>query len=193
MAKKFLSLFLLINFMNFLICCSNTESLSGGKIIQTPPSSGAATNAELRAQSLPEIQLSTQQGNAYKGKILSLKGETLILLPFPYWNVEPVELDLEDIHSIQLPKRGSRAAKNALIAFGSTFIISGTIFAGSSKYDEDYEEALLWSASLGGLGGMVGLVIGGLVDVFSKSGYDFYKMNKLDKMKAIKKIMGLAP
>ena len=115
----------------------------------------------------------------------------LKLLPYPYWNIDRAEINLENIRSIQLPKKQSRAVRAAIGGFGWGFLITGALGLATSKYDEDYQGALLGSSIIGGLVGGSALIIGGLSDLGSKSNYDFYQMTTPDKVKALEKDHGI--
>lgn len=141
--------------------------------------------ARLEATKFEEVELITAEGDIHKGKIVSLEGEGLEFRPFPYWNIELIKLNLDEIHSIKLAKKGSRAAKRFASGFGWAFMIAGTIGGATSKYDEDYQIALLGSAIVGGAGGLLGLVIS------TKTKFEFYRMSREEKERAIRKIMGL--
>jgi len=185
MSKKFLTFLTLVLFMNFLISCTIIGNHSNDKI------RGTYSFSKITANKFPEIQLITTSGDPYKGKLLSLEGEKLKLLPFPYWNVESVEIDIDEIHSIELMKKDSKAGKGAAQGFAYTFLIVGIIAGLDSEYDEDYEDALVGATILGAFGGLLGLIIGGASSLASKTKYEFYKMSLGEKIRAIRKIMGL--
>lgn len=185
MSKKTLALITLTFFMNFLISCTATTTLTSNEVVKTSPTS------EIKAKKLQEVQLKTTSGEIHTGKLSSLEGGDLVLLPFPYWNVEPIKIDLDEIYSIKLMKKDSKAGKGAAGGFAFGFLITGTLTGLTSEYNEDFEVALLGSAAVGAFVGLLGLVIGGLSDVAKKSKYDLYKMSNSEKIRVIKKIMGL--
>ncbi|PIU44455.1 MAG: hypothetical protein COS95_08945, partial [Ignavibacteriales bacterium CG07_land_8_20_14_0_80_59_12] len=114
------------------------------------------------------------------------------ILPFPYWNVEPVRLDLGEVLSIKmLDERGSFGSGVAY-GFAVPFIVVGTLGILTSKYDEDYRLSLLAAAAVGAAGGVVGLIIDVAVKAAAESEYDFRKMPEPEKRKTIEKIMGYA-
>jgi hypothetical protein len=201
MSKRVLALVTLVFFLNLLIACTSTESLSGARIAKSPLNTavkksqleGDQTKSEGRIDSkkFEEILLITNKPELLKGKIIGLEGDALRFLPFPYWNVEPFKIALDEIISIEILKKGeSRALKGVANGFGFGFLITGILAGASSKYNEDYQSALLGSVLVGGLFGLVGLVIGGASSLASKSKYDFSKMSGLEKQKTIQKIIG---
>jgi len=185
MSKKTLTIITLTFFLNFLFSCTATSTLTSSEVVKTSPIS------EIKAKKLQEVQLKTTSGEIHTGKLSSLEGGDLVLLPFPYWNVEAIKIDLDEIYSIKVMKKDSKAGKGAAGGFAWGFLITGTLAGLTSEYDEDFEAALLGSAVIGAFFGLLGLVIGGLGDVATKSEYDFYKMSNSAKIRIIKKIMGL--
>jgi len=164
--------------------CSTTGPLT------TSNSGEPSSSSKITANKLPEIQLTTIAEKQYKVKLLSLEAENLTMLPFPYWNVEPVEIHLDEIHSIKVMKKDSKAGKGFGWGFAIGFLIPGTIGALTSKYDRDYQFTLAWSFYGGLAGGLLGLVIGGVSSLAEKSQYNFSKMSRVEKINSIKEIMG---
>lgn len=185
MSKKTLALITLTVFLNFLFSCTTTSTLTRNEAVKTFPI------YEIEAKKLQEVQLKTTSGEIHTGKLTRLGRGNLVLLPFPYWNVEAIKIDLDDIYSIKVMKKSSKAGKEAAGGFAWGFLITGTIAGLSSKYDEDFELALLGSAVIGAFVGLITFVVGGLREVATKSKYDLYKMSNSKKIRAIKKIMGL--
>lgn len=187
MSKKILAFITLALFINFLISCSTTRTFSRNKVIETAPS------IKIKAEKLPEILLITINKKVHKGKILSLEGENLLLSPFPYWNVKPIEIGLNEIYSIKVMKKGSKSGKGFLWGLSLGFILEGgvSLTGGELKYDRDYKNALSASVARGLFGGLLGLAIGGISSIGKKSKYNFSKMSKIDKIIAIKEIMGV--
>ena len=188
MNKKSLAFGAFIVFVLFLVGCATTsinEKSGALKDLKDAPP------GKLVARVLPEITLVTSAGDSHLGKLTSLEGGTVTLLPYPYWNVEPITIDLDEIHMVQTQKRGGRAGSGFLHGFSWTYIIVGILSGVTSKYDEDYEFALGVSAGAGLIGGLIGLAVGGLADAVAKTDYKFYSMSLAEKTAAIKKFMGL--
>jgi len=182
--KKIITFAFLFCFFNFLISQPITKTISAMTIITQSPAK------ELIAKKFPEVILKTKEGSSYTGKILSIFGEKIKFSPSPYWNVEVLEISLDNIDSIKLPKKSSKALKGASYGFGVTFLTIGTVASLTCKYNEDFEDGLLASAVLGGMAGVLGFVIGGLSDWRTKSEYDFSKMSNPEKIKAVHKLIG---
>ena len=185
MTRKNIALITIALLINLIVSCSTIGTFNSNEITNLTP------NVKFTAKKTQELEIITTQGDTHFGKILSLEGEKAILLTLPYWNVIPVEIDLDEIHKIKLVKKKSRAGKGAAKGFVWAFTIIGLIGLVSSEYDEDYEEALGGSLVSGAFGGLLGLVIGGISSISVRSQYNFYDMSKEQKIKAIKKIMGL--
>jgi len=183
MAKKILTFIYLLLFLNFIISCTSIGTTSTRDVSISP-------TYEIQAKKFLEVELITSEGDIHKGKLISLRGKNLWFSPFPYWNVELLEITLDDIYSIKLPKKGSKAISGMAGGFGWTFIIVGAIAGLTSKYDEDYEEALLGSAVVGAGIGLIGALVGALADIGTKSEYKFYKMDEWEKTRAARRIMG---
>lgn len=181
--QKIYSLFILLSFM--LSCAGSRAPVRTEDPREALSSGGEAAKFE-------EVVLTTSNGDIHKGKIVSLNGEAIEFRPYPYWNVELVRLHLDEIHSIKLPKKGSRAGKGFVSGFGWSFMIVGSIAGASSKYDEDYEGALLGSLVLGGAAGLIGFLVGALQDASTKTNYEFAGMSREEKERAVRKIMGLS-
>jgi len=178
MCRNILTFGTLFSFLIFIISCSTIRTTSTKDFPISPTS-------EIQAKEFPEVFLTKFGEDTYKGKFLSLIGEDLVFLPFPYWNVETLKINLNNIHSIQLVKKNSPGLLGFASGFAYSFIIFGIIGASGAKYDRDYEEALVRSFNIGLTGALLGLAIAG-----AKSEYKFYKMSESEKISAARKIMG---
>ena len=184
MNKKYRAYICILVFLNFLVGCVKSYS---------PPVSIPAEKFPgdlYTAKKMPEVQILTTGNEINKGKIVSLGKTHLKLQPFPYWNLELLEIPLADIHSIQLKKK-SGAGKAFASGFGSSFVLFGTIGILTSQYNEDYESALLGSAIISTAVGLIAFTISGISKAAEKSTYKLHKMNLTQKQKVVKKIMGI--
>jgi hypothetical protein len=184
MIKKISSMIIVAIFATISLGAVPQESLARLK------TAGLESPAVYAAKEFPEIKLITTAGEAHSGKLTRLEGEMVTLLPFPYWNLEAVQINVEDIHLIQMPKTGSKIGKGFLTGFGVGFIVTGVFGGALSKYNVDYQWALAGSFGAGAIGGGIGLLIGAISDAGAKDKYEFYNMSQTEKVKAIKKIMG---
>jgi hypothetical protein len=182
---KYKKIYSLLFLLSFMMSCSSSRAL-----IKTEVTKGTLPS-RLEATKFEEVDLVTTEGELHRGKITCLEGESIEFRDFPYWNVEPIQLKLDEIHSIKLVKKGSKAGRAFASGFGWTFMIIGFVAGASSKYDVDYENGLVGSALAGGIGGLIGLAIGAIQDISTKTKFDFYKMSKEEKERAVRKIMGL--
>ncbi len=171
--------------LGFMLCCAG--STGPLRIMDT----NEGQSVKVGAAKFEEVELTTSEGDLYKGKIVSLEGGRIEFRPSPYWGVEPIRLDLGEIKSIGLVHKPNRAGKGFLAGFGWTYMIVGGIGAMSSKYDADYKSALSGSAVIGFAGGAIGFVIGVLQDAAAKTRFDFSTMSAAEKERTVRKIMGL--
>jgi len=169
---------------SLLLSCSAARTGGKNEAFITSPA------GKIEAVTLPEVEVRTGAGGVYRGKILSLEGKNLEILPFPYWNVEPVRLDLGDVLSIKmLDERGSFGS-GAVHGFTIPFIVVGAFGILGSKYDIDYRLSLLAAAAVGAAGGVVGLIVDAAVKAAAEPEYDFRKMSEAEKRKTVEKIIG---
>lgn len=185
MSGKAPTIITLLIFLNFLITCTSMETAGPNEAVETYPS------IKIRATKFQEVQLTTVDNRVSRGMMLSLEGENLLLSPFPYWNVDPIEIDLDEIRSIKLMKKGSNGGKGFIWGFTLGFTVIGVsaLTMGDLKYDKDYGDALTFSLVGGGGAGLLGLVIGGLISLGEKSSYNFFKMSRKEKIETLQKIM----
>ena len=184
MAKRIFASFTLLFYLNFIISCYTSEITSSDESVKIFPTS------EIVAKKFPEIELKTAERKIPKAKLLRVVGKKVSLVPFPYWDVEIKNIDLNEIYSIKMLKKGNKAVNGFASGFGWTFIIIGTIGALASKYNEDFETSLYISAGAGLSGGLLGLLIGAASAIGTKTEYQFIKMSDSQKIRALKKIMG---
>jgi len=185
MSKKILTYSTLALFLVFTISCA-TVPASGPLGSSSLPSLG-----KVDAAKFPEVQIVTTSGDQHKGKVLSLEGNTVTFSPFPYWNVEPLRIGVDEIHSIERTGKDSGAGKGFLYGFGFTTLALGILGVATSKYDVDYRSFMGGAPFIGLLGGLVGLTIGGIRDLATRTKYDFSRMAKDEKIAALMAIMGL--
>jgi hypothetical protein len=185
MSGKAPTVITLIVFLNFLMTCTSMKTPGPNEPVETYPST------KIWAAKFQEVQLTTVDNRVSRGMILRLEGENLFLSPVPYWNVDPVEINIDEIRSIKLMKKGPNMAKGFTWGFSLGFIVIGgsALMFGDLKYDEDYEDALTYTAFGAGGAGLLGGVIGGLISLGKKSRYNFEKMSKKEKIDALREII----
>jgi hypothetical protein len=163
----------------------------------TVPPSGSPFSASLHslgkveAAKFPEVQLVTTYGDQLKGKIFSLEGDTVTFLLHPYWNVEPLRIGIDKIHSIERTQKKSWTLFGLAAGFGSVTMISGMAAAKTCRYDKDFSAAMGYVPLVGLGGGLIGLAIGGIADLATGSKYDLSGMAKDEKIQTLMAIMGL--
>ena len=179
MGKKCLSLFLVSFHFLFLMTCATAT-------IETK----VDPDQKIVPLKFPEVQIATTKGDRSTGKLIQFENQTLTFLPYPYWNVEPVKIPLDDIARIEVKGKKSRAVSGLVGGFAYSFIAVGLIAGLPAKYDEDYGLALGLSAISGGIGGLIGLAIGAIVDISDKKNFEFTTMSTSEKIASLRKIMG---
>ena len=184
MAKRIFASFTLLFFLNFIISCYTSEITSSDESVKIFPTS------EIVAKKFPEIELKTAERKIPRAKLLRVVGKKVSLLPFPYWDVEILNIDLNEIYFIKLLKKRNNAANGFASGFGWTFMISGTLGALSSRYNKDFETALFMSVGVGLSGGLLGFLIGAASKIGTSTEYEFIKMSDSQKIRALEKIMG---
>lgn len=184
MAKRIFASFTLLFFLNFIISCYTSEITSSDENVKIFPTS------EIVAKKFPEIELKTAERKIPRAKLLRVVGKKISLLPFPYWDVEIKNIDLNEIYSIKVLKKSNHAANGFANGFGWVFMIFGILGALNSKYNEDFEDSLYISAGVGLSGGLLGFLIGAASTIGTSTEYEFIKMSDSQKIRALEKIMG---
>ena len=186
MFKKFIAILTVIVYTYFLFGCTTTmpSRNKAGKITSSP--------AGFMAIKFPEVVLATNDLVTYRGKLVSLESKEITLLPSPYWNIKSFKIDLNEVRSISLVKeKDSATASGFAGGFACGFLFIGIIGGVVSKYNEAYTFTLVSAGAAGLAAGLVGLIIGAAADASEKTKYEFHEMKDTDKIKALKKIMGL--
>lgn len=184
MLKKTLSFLILISFINFIFC-QTVPSVTGNE-----RNVRISSQKEIIAYKFPEIRLIVQSAKSHKGKIMRLNNSSVEFLPYPYWNKEILEIDLDDIYSITIKKTVSYAGRAAAGAFPTGFIFGGIVGLASSQYDSDFSSWILLSAIIGGISALIGLLIGGAAEAATKKAFRMNEMSRSEKREVIKKIIG---
>ena len=179
MFRKLTSFFSVCIFLNVLIACAS---------IAPDFPSALKSRPEITAIAMPEIVLHTTDGRTIQGKIQALEGNYVKVLPNPYWNADPIFLNLNDLSGIESqPKKGA-VGKGFLWGFSAPFLIIGILGVATSEYNDDFSMAL----AAGAVVGLVGGIIGVLISAASAKQYNFQfeGLTPEKKKGAITKIMG---
>ncbi len=185
MQIKSINYMLLLCYFNLIIGCAST-----GTAVQ-PSSPGSEASSSIRAPQLPEVLLITKPGISERGKIMSLDGDSIHFLPFPYWHVAADTINIHEIQSLELVKMKGGAGRSAAIGFTIAFFPLGLVSAIESEYDEDYRIGLWGSILVGAATSLIGLLIGASGKKRGKSYPNFSDYPDYKKFEVIKKIMGL--
>ncbi len=170
----------------FFVCCAGLN--------------GPATVSDIEVQAEPEIvpaegytssavYVRTKTHIYEAARIEQMIRDTILLTPFPFWNVEPRQVYIDDIISITIPKKDN-SANGFVLGFSFGFSFMGIIGLSSSEYNDDYQTYLMLSALSGLLWGGFGCCLcGGINDVSTRNHYDFRKMPPDEKRRVLYKIM----
>ena len=165
--------------------CATTQS-------RVPPAKpGGLVPAEYK-----KVEVATTTGITYTGKVVGFQDNQLAILPYPYWNVEEVHVDLEQIATVKLKKHpgesgSSSSGHGAAIGFAVGFLLAGTIGLFTGEYDEDFQESIMAAFVVGGAFGLCGLGWGAAAGLAEEKEYDFSEMSRREKIRTIRKVMGL--
>jgi hypothetical protein len=184
MAKKVFSVFTLFLSAYFLVSCA----MLGPSPWREEPT--VPTYVTIQANRFPAVLLKENGGISKIVKILRLEDGKVIFLPSPYWNVQPMEIDLEQIASINLTEVKSKGVGWFLGGALVGFYTAGIGGLSTSHYNVDYERALgnSFLAAVGG--GLLGMAIGGVFNPRPQTKFNFSRMSTAAKVVALKNIMG---
>jgi hypothetical protein len=145
------------------------------------------------AVQFPEVSLLIKGHLQRIGKIIGLEGDSLMFRSSPYWSSKICKFNVNDIEILEFTEKKSAAAQGLAIGFAVTYVISGVLFLVTSEYDEDFKAALVATPILSLGGGLIGLVLGGIGDVFTKTSYPMWNMPHDRKIKTLCRVMGVQP
>jgi hypothetical protein len=142
-------------------------------IVDTPESPGASReNAVLKVDSAvtwPELIIRTGTKRYPRAKILCITVDSMMFLEYPYWNVKPRTIAINDLTSLREGNRLPYCATLGAAGFGIAFFTTGAVFLPGCRYDEDYRFALGASTILGTLCGIFGFTVGLSIDIIANS------------------------
>ncbi len=122
-----------------------------------------------------------------------LEGDTLTFSPYPYWNVEPIRVEVTDIERIELTRQKQGAGKGFAYGFSVGWLVLGALGGAGSKYNTDFQ-SWMELAPLGGLTiGLIGLIGGALGDLGSPTKFEIHRLPYDDKIRTLAHLMGLRP
>lgn len=104
-----------------------------------------------------EIHLSAGD-DTVTGKITALRGDTVTILPAPYWGQETRAYPLDALTAVEV-RRPGRGGDGFVYTFAVTFTLFGLMAGSSAQYDEDYSSALAGAGVLGLLAGGLGAAV----------------------------------
>lgn len=172
MNKRFLACLLLFGMIGVLIHGQDAETIN--------------------AVVFPELRITMNNSAEYRGKIIALRASDVELLPYPYWNVESLALDINKMQEIRIPKKEHAVIIGLVWTSGISFAAVGTfgLMWGYDQNDVDYSFILGVASYMAGVVALGGLSTGLLIELI-----DFKEnltwMNLGQRIEAIMSIMGL--
>lgn len=145
---------------------------------------------ELLARKMPELSIATEDRLLERVKIASLLGNELSALPFPYWNVETIKINIEKITLIRLLNVKKYNIPNALTASNITFAIVGGACAITSQYKNQYQDGLAAASLLAAGVGAMALIAVILSSLIHKK-WDFTELTLSQRLGVLTRIMGV--
>jgi len=146
---------------------------------------------ELLARKMPELSIVTEDRVLERVKVVSLLGNELSALPFPYWNVEAIKINIEKITTIKLLYKKKRSMTNALVGFNITFGIVGIIFAINAKYDRDYRDGLGYTSLIAVAGSLVTGIGTAISELFKRKEWNLTGLTLSQRLTVLLQIMGV--
>jgi hypothetical protein len=184
MVKKIYATFTLFLMAYFFISCAMIRPSRWRDEPKVP------TYVTIQAQRFPAVLLKEKNGINKIVKILRLEGGKIFFLPSPYWNVQPEEIDLEQISSINLTEVKSMGVVWFIGGAFFGFYSAGISGLSTSHYNVDYEAAMTNSLLAAAGGGLLGMMIGGVFNPRPQTKFNISRMSTTAKILALKNIMG---
>jgi hypothetical protein len=184
MAKKFFSVFTLFLSAYFLISCVTTRPSRWSEESRVP------TSLTIQAEKYPEVLLKEKGGISKIVKIFKLEGGKVVYLPSPYWNVQPMAIDFDQISSIELTEVKRKGGSWFLGGLLLGYYVAGISGLVTSQYNVDYEHAVANSFYAGMACGLLSMTIGGIFNPRPRTKFNFSNMSMTEKIVCLKNIMG---
>jgi hypothetical protein len=146
----------------------------------------------VEAQEFPELVMTDYRGLDREVKILSVRGRTVTVSPFPYWAEDPIEISINEIKSLRVKKKSNPGTTFTVVMMEIGYIMAGGIGGALATTRGEYGLAFL-----GGLGGAVIGLGGTFYYGIQKTGQQMYPEYVLDgkseseKLRMIFEIMGV--
>jgi hypothetical protein len=164
-------------------------------IVDTPESPGASReNAAPKVDSAvtwPELIIRTGTKQYPRAKILCITVDSMMFLEYPYWNVKPLTIAIDDLTSLRKGNRLPHCATWGAAGFGIAFLAAGIAFLPGCRYDEDYRFALPVSTILGILSGIFGFTVGISIDIIANNTRPLLLETQEEKTIKVMRFMGL--
>lgn len=144
---------------------------------------------EILARQMPEVSIRTYEKTYEPVKIIRLSGRELTILPYPYWNVDALKIDPEQILSIKFIRKKHFTPISAISVFNIAFGICGIFGAIFSKYEGEYLDALNGALGISSIFGICSLAIGMLQYAASHKNWELKGLATAERLEILLKIM----
>ncbi len=140
----------------------------------------------------PEVRLTDKSGTEKWVKLLSLEGNALTVLPFPYWQTEAEIITIDQIYMLKIKKHTFPALTWSLATAEIAYMLVASVAGSRAHYDGDYQAAVGLGALGGSAAGLGMLLLHGfeLKEMFQPE-YYFPLMTEQKRLRTIKNIMGV--
>jgi len=145
---------------------------------------------ELLAREMPELSIVTADRLLERVKVVSLLGNEVSVLPFPYWNVETIKINIEKITIIRILNVKKFNIPNALTAFNITFAVLGLPPAITANYKDTYESGLATASGVAIRVGIAALFMVFLSSLTRKK-WNFTELSPSKRLAVLMQIMGV--
>ena len=132
----------------------------------------------------PELIMTDSLGTEREVKILSVRGRTVTVTPFPYWLLEPIDIPLEQIRSLRIKRQSYPGLTLTLVVMEAGFITAGGAVGALADTRREYGFAI--AAGLGGA--VLGLGYSLFSDI-RETGEEMYPQYYLSGMKESEKLI----
>ncbi len=149
---------------------------------------------------LKQLVVTTMAGRRFTGKIVGLKGDCVVFLQHPYWKVNEVYLDLDQIWEVEEAREASPIKEPLACYFGLVggsvgFIAAGKNGLATSEYDVDYQRAMrnsiLIALAAGAGSAALGLLAGMGIESLPHRVHDLRTLSREERIRKLEEIAGI--
>jgi hypothetical protein len=182
MRKRLFSSTVMVFPILLAFACASTSISSYPPIVDWPEN-------EMLAEEMPEVAITTTDHSWERVKIIRLIGRELTMLPYPYWNVDVLKIDPEQITTIKNIGKKYHTPISAISVFNVTFGIWGVLGALFSQYEGEYQDKLNGALRISAFFGIMSLFIGILKDAESHKKWELKGLSTAKRLEILMRIM----